>query len=119
MCNKLQVDFFRIYKSATRLYSKYLLIEGCNFVTSKESLQANCIALVVIGSVPLDNSCHVATPCFFVGISKTKMFLKRYGYIKVQLSFCYDTKQFTKVQYLMLYEAMDWKIVIKGESFCQ
>ena len=59
MCNKLQVDFFRIYKSATRLYSKYLLIEGCDFITSKESLQANFIALIVIGSVQFDNSCHV------------------------------------------------------------
>ena len=73
MCNKLQVDFFRIYTYATRVYSKYLLIEGCDFITSKESLQANCIALIVIGSVPFDNSCHVATPCYFVGISKTKL----------------------------------------------
>ena len=56
MCNKLQVDFFRIYTYATRVYSKYLLIEGCDFITSKESLQANCIALIVIGSVPFDNS---------------------------------------------------------------
>ena len=72
MCNKLQVDFFRIYKSATRLYSKYLLIEGCDFITSKESLQANFIALIVIGSVPFDNSCYVARPCFFVGIGQTK-----------------------------------------------
>ena len=70
--NDVQVDFFRIYKSATRLYSKYLLIEGCDFITSKESLQANCIALIVIGSVPFYNSCHVVTLCFFIGISKTK-----------------------------------------------
>ena len=56
--------FFRIYKSATRMYSKYLLIEGCDFITSKESLQANFIALIVIGSVQFDNSCHVMMSLF-------------------------------------------------------
>ena len=32
--------------------SQYLLIEGCDFITSKESLQANRIALIVICSLP-------------------------------------------------------------------